>query len=66
MRFTLSIAGFLLVHALYAQSPTGEISGVVRDGTGALVPDAEVAAVNQNTNDTKSTRSSTQGQYTLA
>ena len=65
MRFVLT-AATLLVSALFAQSPTGEIAGVVRDATGALVPDAEIAAVNQNTNEAKTTRSGGQGQYTLA
>ena len=66
MRFALPTATILFCIALFAQSPTGEISGVVHDATGALVPDAEVVAVNQNTNETKTTHSSGQGQYTLA
>ncbi|MBI3208687.1 MAG: TonB-dependent receptor [Candidatus Solibacter usitatus] len=60
------ILAAMVAASLFAQSPTGEISGVVRDATAALIPDAEIAAVNQNTNETKITRSNGQGQYTLA
>src|SRR5689334_3601532 len=66
MRFALPVAALLLAATVFAQSPTGEIAGVVHDATGALVPDAEVVAVNQNTNETKTTRSGAQGQYTLS
>jgi hypothetical protein len=65
MRF-MQILTTLLATSLIAQSPTGEISGVVQDATGALIPDAVIVAVNQNTNETKVTRSSGHGQYTLA
>ena len=62
----LSAAVTLLVASgLFAQSPTGEITGVVRDASGAMVPDAEVVAVKVDTNDTKIARSGNQGQYLL-
>ena len=66
MRFVLPILAALFAASVFAQTPTGEISGIVHDATGALVPDAEIVAVNQNTNDTKTTRSNGQGQYTFA
>src|SRR5437762_6512140 len=66
MRLKLRFLALLLATTALAQTPTGEISGIVHDATGALVPDAEIVAVNQNTNETKSTRSGGQGQYTLA
>ena len=52
--------------AAFAQSPTGEIAGIIRDSSGALVPNAEVAAINENTNEPKTVHSGTQGQYVLA
>lgn len=58
--FVLSLAG-----CLFAQSPTGEIAGIVRDATGAVVPNAEIVAVNENTSEAKSTHTGAQGQYTL-
>jgi hypothetical protein len=66
MRFVLIAAAVSFYAPLFGQSPTGEIAGVIRDATGAIVPDAEIVAVNQNTNEAKSTRSGGQGQYTLA
>src|SRR5689334_3523449 len=65
MRFSLAAVTAILVSSLLGQTPTGEISGIVHDATGAVVPDADIVAVNQNTNDTKTTRSGGQGQYTL-
>ena len=55
----------VLAGIVFGQSPTGEIAGIVRDSTGALVPNAEVTSINANTNEPKSTHTDSQGQYAL-
>ena len=40
---------FILVHSSAAQSPTGTISGIVTDSTGATIAGAEVLVVNDAT-----------------
>jgi len=51
--------------SVVAQSPKGEIAGIVRDATGAVVPNAEVVAVNQNTGEIRTAQTGADGQYTL-
>lgn len=41
---------FLLAMPLLAQVPTAVLTGVVKDATGALVPNVKVAAINTSTN----------------
>src|SRR5262245_23933829 len=68
MRLFVSLQRLFLImvaEMVVGQSPTGEIAGVIRDSTGALVPNAEVTAVNANTNEPKSTHTGAQGQYVL-
>jgi hypothetical protein len=57
------IAIFLVVGVAWAQSPTGEMAGVVKDPTGAVVPKAEIALVNQNTGERKSAFTNESGEY---
>ncbi len=57
--FTLCALG------LWGQS-TSQIQGVVKDGTGAAVPAADIKAVQTGTNVTRATTSNTDGSYVLA
>ena len=50
----------------FSQMNTGEIDGVVRDPTGAVVPDATVAAVEAGTQLEYSTKTNGSGEYLLA
>ena len=51
--------------AAHAQSITGEISGTVKDSTGAVVPGATVTLINTDTKETvRKVQSDTQGYYT--
>ena len=52
------VAGFT-----FGQSPTGEIAGVVRDSSGAVVPNATITIVNQNTSERKSAVTNESGEY---
>jgi hypothetical protein len=52
------LAGFA-----FGQSPTGEIAGVVRDPSGAVVPNASITIVNQNTGERKSAVTNESGEY---
>jgi hypothetical protein len=56
----------LLVVGLSAQSHRGAIRGRVLDASGAVVVGAAVAAVNEATNDTRSTSSGDAGAFALA
>ena len=47
--FCFSFLFFVLVHSCAAQSPTGTISGIVTDPTGATIAGAEVLVVNDAT-----------------
>jgi hypothetical protein len=50
---------------LGAQTPTGEVAGVIKDPSGALVPNAEVTAAEQNTGARKSVRTNGAGEYVI-
>src|SRR5262245_40475538 len=60
---TLWVIVLLLQVIGNAQTPSGEIAGIVRDSTSAVVPDAGVTAVNQNTGETKTVRTNHSGEY---
>ncbi|WP_309662584.1 TonB-dependent receptor domain-containing protein [Sphingomonas sp.] len=49
-----------------AQTITAAISGQVRDAQGAAVPNANVTAVNEGTNQSITTKADTSGNYTLS
>lgn len=49
--------------AAFAQSERGAIAGTVLDGTGAVVPNAQITATNQGTGETRKTVSSTEGKF---
>ena len=48
-----------------AQVSTGTIVGVVQDASGAVVPNAGVTAVQQETRDTRQTRANDHGEYNI-
>jgi hypothetical protein len=56
---------FLLVHSIAAQSPTGTVSGIVTDPTGATIADADVLVVNDATRVQFSAKSNGEGIYVV-
>lgn len=54
---------FLGAAASFAQLPTATILGVVRDGTGAVIPDTTLTARNVETGQTRTTVSASDGSY---
>jgi hypothetical protein len=56
---------FCLVWVGLAQTPTATINGTVNDPTGAAVPDATVAAVNQDTNIRSVRNTNADGTFTI-
>src|SRR5690242_6797605 len=49
----------------FAQTPTAIVNGTVVDSSGASVPDAQVAVVNQNTNLVNGKKTSADGTFTI-
>jgi hypothetical protein len=62
-RFFLTIA--LFAPLVFSQTPTGQIKGRIVDNAQAVVPGAEVAAINTATNVTTRVESNTSGNYEL-
>ncbi|HEX3251244.1 MAG TPA: TonB-dependent receptor [Pyrinomonadaceae bacterium] len=62
---TLISLSLLLVFAgaVFAQSNTGSITGVVTDANGAVVPNATVTVTNQGTNEKRTVQSDGEGRY---
>jgi hypothetical protein len=56
---------FLLTGMLAAQSDRATITGTVKDASGAVVPDVQVTATNDNTNVQTTVRSNGLGLYTI-
>ena len=67
MRITLLfvLILFAVLSPLHAQITTGSILGTVTDSTGASVPEAQVTATNQQTQFSRSVKSSADGSYRL-
>ncbi|MFN7937698.1 MAG: carboxypeptidase regulatory-like domain-containing protein [Bryobacteraceae bacterium] len=61
MRFLIP----LFAAVCLAQSPTGEIAGIVTDSTGSRVPKAEVILTNQNTGERKTAVTNDAGEYVV-
>jgi hypothetical protein len=61
---SLLLSGSLLAAGAFAQTPTGTISGVVEDSTGAAVPNATVTVTNTATNVTQTLKTDGEGRYT--
>ena len=60
----LSIAVFFPFHG-FAQSDVGTISGFVRDQSGAGVPNAQVAVLDESTGESHTATTDSQGHYTI-
>ena len=60
----LAIGLFIPTHG-FAQSDVGTIGGFVRDQSGAAVPNAKVAIVNESTGESHTVTSDSQGHYTV-
>ena len=60
-----AILFFTLVRLATAQAPTGTISGVVRDGSGAPVAGTQVTAMNLATGLARKTTTPEQGDYSF-
>jgi hypothetical protein len=56
---------FVLVHSTVAQSPTGTVSGIVTDPTGATIADADVLVVNDATRVQFTAKSNGEGIYVV-
>jgi hypothetical protein len=52
--------------ALYSQTATGRIVGVIKDGTGAVVPDAAVTVVDEKTGQERKVAADTAGYYVVS
>jgi hypothetical protein len=63
--FYCSFILFLFVHSSAAQSPTGTISGIVTDPTGATIAGAEVIVVNDATRVQSSAKTNDEGIYVV-
>jgi hypothetical protein len=66
-RCMLALWVFVLASSSYvlAQSATSQVSGVVTDASGAIVPDAQVQIRNTNTNAIRTVTSGRQGEYSF-
>jgi len=60
------LLGLLVSATVMAQVDMGSISGVIRDPSGAAIPNAEVMLTNVDTNISASTTAGSQGRYTFS
>src|SRR5467141_2942279 len=56
---------WMFLPAAFAQAPTAELSGTVRDSTGAVVAGAQIIVINEDTGIKSSARSSQLGLFTV-
>ena len=61
----LALAFLLFASRLFAQSTAGEISGVVTDPSGSVVPGVNVSLTNPSTNTTRSVKTNESGLYVI-
>src|SRR3990170_909892 len=59
----LILLGWVSVSAVWPQLPTATVLGVVRDATGAVVPETNLTARNVETGQTRTTVSGSDGSY---
>jgi hypothetical protein len=62
---SLSILLALLGVSLIAQAPTGTISGVVTDDTGAVIPNAPVVVTNKSTSISRTVNTNAEGSFSV-
>ena len=60
---SLTTVTLSLAIAVFAQSNTGSITGVVTDPNGAVIPNAAVTVTNQGTNEKRTVQSDAEGRY---
>lgn len=60
---SLSLIAIFISVAVFAQSNTGSITGIITDPNGAVVPAATVAIINQGTNDRRNVTADSDGRY---
>ena len=67
MKFVLALLAILTLTSLRlaAQSSVAQVSGVVKDSTGALIADAQIQIKNTDTNAVRTAQSSSKGEYSL-
>src|SRR3974377_1242280 len=67
MRKAVLLGALLLAIAgsLDAQTASGQITGVVKDPSGAIVPDAKITLANQQTGITRDVKTNATGAYTF-
>ena len=63
----LALAALLMLtsRAAFAQYDSGSVIGVIQDATGAVIPGANISAVNKNTGVTATAVSGTSGEYEI-
>src|SRR4051794_20351527 len=59
------LGAFLMPSAIFAQADKGTILGTIQDSTGAGVPDAEVKAIETNTNIVHVSKANDAGNFTF-
>src|SRR5437762_6903208 len=62
---TIALLAFAILTAPVLAQSTGTIQGTVTDPSGAVVPNAQVTAINTGTNTTRVTQSDASGNYLL-
>src|SRR5665213_1629597 len=60
-----AFAGLLSMSPAFAQTVTGSITGVVADSSGAVIPGAQVTALNTGTGVTTEAKTNDAGAYTI-
>jgi hypothetical protein len=67
MRHFVAMSVLVLLGSVFAwaQLDTGTIRGTLEDSTGAVIPKASIVCVNENTHDTFTTKTNSEGAYTL-
>ena len=53
----------ILITACFAQQPTAQITGIITDASGAVIPEARIVAANINTGVEAVTQSTESGNY---
>src|SRR5262249_1021148 len=63
--FRAALIMLLISAAAFGQTTTATVAGVIRDSTGAVVPDAKIVASNALTGAARETTTDTDGRYSL-